>query len=39
MLPSVRIEDLEAAIQVTECRHFTQAGEKLHRSQGLSVRA
>lgn len=34
MLPSVRIEDLEAAIQVTECRHFTQAGEKLHRSQG-----
>jgi LysR family transcriptional regulator, benzoate and cis,cis-muconate-responsive activator of ben and cat genes len=34
MLPSVRIEDLEAAIEVTECRHFTRAGEKLHRSQG-----
>jgi DNA-binding transcriptional LysR family regulator len=34
MLPSVRIEDIEAAIEVTECRHFTHAGEKLHRSQG-----
>lgn len=34
MLPSVRIEDIEVAIEVTECRHFTQAGEKLHRSQG-----
>lgn len=34
MLPSVRIEDIEAAIEVTECQHFTRAGEKLHRSQG-----
>jgi DNA-binding transcriptional LysR family regulator len=34
MLPSVRIEDIEAALEVTERRHFTQAGEKLHRSQG-----
>lgn len=34
MLSSVRIEDIEAAIEVTECRHFTRAGEKLHRSQG-----
>lgn len=34
MLPSVRIEDIEAALEVTECSHFTRAGEKLHRSQG-----
>lgn len=33
MLPSVRIEDIEAAIEVTECRHFSRAGEKLHRGQ------
>lgn len=34
MLPGVRIEDIEAVVEVTECRHFTKAGEKLHRSQG-----
>jgi DNA-binding transcriptional LysR family regulator len=34
MLASIRIEDIEAAIEVTACRHFTRAGENLHRSQG-----
>jgi DNA-binding transcriptional LysR family regulator len=33
MLPSIRLDDIETAIKVTECRHFTQAGVKLHRDQ------
>lgn len=33
MLPSVKIEDIETAIRVIECNHFTQAGKKMHKEQ------
>jgi DNA-binding transcriptional LysR family regulator len=33
MLPSVKIEDIEAVIKVAECLHFTRAGQELHRHQ------
>lgn len=33
MLPSIRLDDIETAIKMTECKHFTLAGEKLHRDQ------
>jgi DNA-binding transcriptional LysR family regulator len=34
MLPGVRIEDIEAAVDAIECRNFTRTSEHLHRSQG-----
>ncbi len=34
MLPGVRIEDIEAALEAIERRNFTLAGVTLHRSQG-----
>ena len=33
MLPNLRLEDIEAAINVTECKHFARAGAKLHLDQ------
>jgi len=33
MLPSIRLDDIETAIKVTECKHFTRAGAKLHKDQ------
>ncbi len=33
MLPSVKIEDIEAAIKIAEHRHFTRAGQELNRHQ------
>ncbi len=33
MLPSIRLDDIETVINVTECKHFTRAGTKLHRHQ------
>jgi DNA-binding transcriptional LysR family regulator len=33
MLPSIRLDDIETAINVTECKHFTRAGTKLHKDQ------
>lgn len=33
MLPSIRLDDIETAINVTECKHFTRAGAKLHKDQ------
>jgi len=33
MLPSVKIEDIEAVIKIAECRHFTRAGQELRRHQ------
>jgi DNA-binding transcriptional LysR family regulator len=34
MLPGVRIEDIEAALEAIECGNFTRTSEHLHRSQG-----
>jgi DNA-binding transcriptional LysR family regulator len=39
MLPSVKIEDIEAVIKVAECRHFTRAGQELHRHQTAVTRS
>jgi DNA-binding transcriptional LysR family regulator len=33
MLPSIRLDDIETAIKVTECKHFTRAGAKLNKDQ------
>jgi DNA-binding transcriptional LysR family regulator len=33
MLPSVKIEDIETALKVIECKHFTRVGAKLHKDQ------
>lgn len=33
MLPSIRLDDIETAINVTECKHFTRTGAKLHKDQ------
>ena len=33
MMPSVNIEDIETALQVIECKHFTRVGAKLHKDQ------
>lgn len=33
MLPGVRIDDIETALQVVECKHFGRAGDKCNRQQ------
>lgn len=33
MLPSVTIEDIETALKVIECKHFTRVGTKMHKDQ------
>lgn len=33
MMPSVNIDDIETALQVIECKHFTRVGAKLHKDQ------
>lgn len=33
MLPSLRLDDLEIALKVTECKHFTRTGAKAHLDQ------
>lgn len=33
MLPGVRIDDIETALKVVECKHFGRAGEKCSRQQ------
>lgn len=33
MLPSVSIEDIETALKVIECKHFTRVGTKMHKDQ------
>ncbi len=33
MLPSVKIEDIETALKVIECKHFTRVGAEMHKDQ------